>query len=178
MRVILLILVVISTTVLRSSGNPQETPAKPVATWPASGYTRVVAYRFKFPPTEYFSLIEKSSVNMEQLKKLAVKSAVLNEAQTKKLLDATFSPKRMTSAACYEPHHIFVFYDKNDKVTHAIEVCFDCTSVHATPDLTKSQQYRHDFRALALLCDELGVWLLGNTTKQYFQIWDERDKDP
>jgi hypothetical protein len=74
-----------------------------------------------------------------------------------------------------------VFYDKDDKVTHAIELCFSCTGVHALPGLTKAKWQHHDFHAFARLCDELGLWAEGNTVEQMFKAWDAREepeKDP
>ncbi len=148
--------------------EPATTPLVKVsgATWPPTGDARVVGYRFKLPgeeaqkpPEGGFSLLRGSSVDMARLKQAAIKSAKLSAAQIKKLTEGVFSKtKRLTPAACYEPHHLFLFLDKKDGVTHSIEICFACTSVRTLPEIKKSQWFRHDFPALARLCHELGLW--------------------
>jgi hypothetical protein len=34
---------------------------------------------------------------------------------------------------CFDPHHAFVFYDKNSKIIGHIEICFDCRTFRSYP---------------------------------------------
>ncbi len=154
------------------------------ATWPAKGYTKVVGYRFKIPSDDAkgpvpsgFSLLTKAGLDAKQLANLTIKSSELSPAQVAKLEKATFSiTHRSEPAACYDPHHIFVFYAKDGTVTNAIEVCFSCTGLATIPSTTEEQWYRHDFVALAYLADELGLWLENRTAKAYEALQKEREK--
>lgn len=143
-------------------------------TWPATGFTKVVGHRFKSDNPEGFSFLTDSAVELTRLAELSAASAELNPAQIQELLDATFQPKPgLSAAACYDPHHIFLFQDAAGQVTHAIEICFSCTNLHALPDLGEHQWQHHDFRRLFRLCEDLG--LTDQPSSEYFQVWDERE---
>lgn len=154
------------------------------ATWPAKDYAKVVGYRFKIPSDDAkgpvpsgFSLLTKDGLDSKQLASLTIKSAELSPAQVVKLEKAAFSATHRTEpAACYDPHHIFIFYAKDGTVTNVIEVCFSCTGVATIPSTTEKQWYRHDFVALAYLADELGLWLENRTAKAYEELQKEREK--
>ncbi len=81
-------------------------------------------------------------------------------------------------AACYDPHHIFVFYSGDGKAVAAVEVCFGCTRVSALPELTEPMWYRHDFSALAHLSDELGLWFGTRTVKEWEALQGEVKRKP
>lgn len=154
------------------------------ASWPAKDYAKVVGYRFKIssddakgPAPSGFSLLTKAGLDAKQLANLTIKSAELSPAQVVRLEKVTFSTTHRTEpAACYDPHHIFVFYAKDGTVTNAIEVCFSCTGVGTIPAAKEQQWYRHDFVALAYLADELGLWLENRTAKVYEELQKEREK--
>ena len=51
----------------------------------------------------------------------------LNKVATKGLLKAlSVDDKKNTVMDCYDPHHIFVFYDYDGKPVAAVEVCLTC----------------------------------------------------
>jgi hypothetical protein len=51
----------------------------------------------------------------------------LDKTATKRLLKAlSFNDKKNVVMDCYEPHHIFVFYDYDGKPVAAVEVCLTC----------------------------------------------------
>ena len=161
-----------------------ETSLTSKATWPAKDYVKVIGYRFRLPTDDAkgpvpsgFSLLNEAGLDTKQLATLTVKSAELTPDQVTKLVKATFSATHRTEpAACYDPHHIFVFYDKDGAVTNAIEICFSCTGVAAIPATKKDQWYKHDFVALAYLADELGLWLENRTARAYDGLQKEREK--
>ena len=53
---------------------------------------------------------------------------ILNQKQETELIDLfkSLSYGIQMQAACYEPRHLIVFYDKNDKVYGYLELCFEC----------------------------------------------------
>jgi hypothetical protein len=143
-------------------------------TWPPAGYVKVVGHRFKSDNPEGFSFLAESAVDLTRLRELSAASAELTHAQIQQLFDATFqSEPGLPAAACYDPHHIFLFQDAAGQVTHAIEICFSCTNLHALPDLGEHQWQHHDFRRLYRLCEDLG--LTDQPSSEYFQVWDERE---
>lgn len=143
-------------------------------TWPPAGYVKVVGHRFKSENPEGFSFLAESAVDLTRLDELSAASAELTPSQIQELLEATFPPEPgLPAAACYDPHHIFLFEDAAGKVTHAIEICFSCTNLHALPDLGEHQWQHHDFRRLYRLCEDLG--LTDQPASVYFQVWDERE---
>ena len=181
-----------STQFLLGQGVPVLTPAKEEpqlsnvveGTWPPRNWKRVVAYRFRIPGEERlepvksgFTLLRDSQVNLDQLRTLSMKSVELTPKQTSKLLASTFSDQRDEPAACYDPHHLFLFYDESDNITNAIEICFGCTGIRTLPTLKEEQRYRHDFRALARLCDEIGIDLENRSAEEYSRILDDCDEE-
>ena len=140
--------------------NAQENAAKRVTEWPGVPYSRVVGYSF-VPDSkdDEFTLLRDGKFNEAKLKEVKTKEAVLAANQTKNLLKATFDYSRRTQgAACYEPHHIFVFYDSASHPIGAIEICFSCRHIGSWPVPAK-QVNGHDFAALAKLSWKLGLGL-------------------
>ncbi len=135
--------------------------------WKAEGIARVIGYRFRIPgedekgghPTGHFTLCRDSTVDLRSLEKIQVNSAELNSEQIRRLVDLVFSDADpLPHVACYSPHQLFVFYDSEGLAKRAVEICFLCNGVRTVPPLPEAQQRRHDLRALAQLCDELGIW--------------------
>ncbi len=169
-----LLILTVSTTLF--AAEPSKIPG-----WKPPSYSNVVGYRFRLPSDDAkepvpsgFSLLTKSGLDIKQLDTLKTKSAELTGEQVQQLTKAITSGEVTYPAACYDPHHIFVFYDADGKPTGAIEVCFSCAGVHASPPLTKPQWYRHDFIRLARLTDALGLWLEHRTAAEYEALQRER----
>ena len=143
-------------------------------TWPPTGFTKVVGHRFKSDNPEGFSFLRDSAVELTHLAEFSAASAELTQAQIQELLEATFQAEPgLAAAACYDPHHLFLFEDAAGKVTHAIEICFECTNISALPALGDQQWQHHDFRRLYQLCEDLG--LTDQPSSEYFRIWDDRE---
>jgi len=173
--------------ILLTAGRAADKPS-PVhqGLWPEKPYAKVIGYRFKVPSDEVregdavpsgFSLLRESRVDSKQLAELTEKSVELTKLQVGQLLNATFRTTHRTEpAACYDPHHIFLFYADDGSVVGAIEVCFGCTGISTMPGAPKRQWDRHDFVALAHLTDALGLWREFRTVAQYEALQKERDK--
>ena len=135
--------------------------------WNLDGVTKVVGYRFRVPgedskgraPDGSFSLCHNSTVDLEKLQRLKVKSVVLNSKQVEQLVDLLFSNKdSLTSVACYSPHQLFIFYDSEGDIKNFVEICFLCNGVKASPLISGAQKSEVDLMGVAKLCHELGIW--------------------
>lgn len=147
--------------------------------WPPQGYAKVVGYRFweRVGPMDFsFSLLSDGRINRKELDRLKVKSAELTSAQVDTLVAGLLSESEKTfPAACYEPHHIFLFLDRDDQVLNAAEVCFDCCNIHLLPAIDESRWARHDFRSLAKLCEEIGIGMHETTAAEFIKMFDEQE---
>ena len=146
------------------------------AGWPET-YTRAVAYRFDQPTGEPSSLLRDGKLDVIQLAKLKVLEVELTHETVGYLLDATFHSKtRFGLTACYNPHHIFVFYS-NETPVAAIEICFSCDNVSTWPD--KNTDFHYDLAALAKLSVSLGLGLgpSGRTLDQYLEHLKDRQRN-
>ena len=148
--------------------------------------SRVVAYQFALPEDESgmpietgFSLITKDGkLDIATLNNLKVAQATLTPDQVNRLVDSVYGPHRETGpAACYDPHHIFLFYDTSNKLINVVEVCFACINLRAQPQIEETQWYRHDFRELARICDEAEIGLTSRSAEEQIRIWDQDDRD-
>ncbi|RBP45651.1 hypothetical protein DES53_10233 [Roseimicrobium gellanilyticum] len=161
-----------------------STPALP---FDRDAVARVEAIRFKLPETtlkngekvemEDFSFLNGGhKVDLSRLEELSVKKAELTPTQIETLIQAIYGKnKKMPSAACYSPHHLFLFYDASGKLINSVELCFSCTGVVTSPELPEKHWYRHDFRKLAKLCEECGIGLHATTLKQFNKVMGTRE---
>lgn len=174
--------------VARASGSIREPIAIPPAAFSAASLkaAKVVAYRFALPGDGVpgavmesgYSLITKDgALDVTALERLKVKEATLNADQVARLVDAVYGDHEKTgAAACYDPHHIFLFHDRSGALFHAVEMCFACTNLHAQPPIAEPQWCRHDFRELARICDEAGIGMVSGSAEDQIRLWDERDQ--
>ena len=171
-RLISFIFAAIALSSISSAAEPL--PKSDESLWVPPPFQKVVGFRFRLPSDgsqgpvpSGFSLLKNGAVDAAQLEKLKQKSAELTPAQTSKLLAATNGKEIIHPAACYDPHHLFLFYSGEETIVAAVEVCFNCTGIYATPGISKARWYRHDFAALARLADELSLWQEGRTVDEW-----------
>jgi hypothetical protein len=153
-----------------------EVPALRVNGWPGADYTRVIGYSFSHQG-EPTSLMRDGKLRQDRLQEWKTKEMPLNAEQVKRLVNATFASKiRSAPAACYSPHLIYVFYDRNLEPVAAIEICFSCDNLNFTP--YKDVGYHHDLAALARLSAELGIAFdsSGMPLDRYLQRLKEKSK--
>ncbi|HEY1083332.1 MAG TPA: hypothetical protein VGE29_13780 [Prosthecobacter sp.] len=80
-----------------------------------------------------------------------------------RILDATFSRTASNPlSACYDPHHLFVFYAGNGHPLAAVELCLTCGGVDISPsdrdrDVLLSISSSADLNALAKVLEEAGL---------------------
>ena len=60
---------------------------------------------------------------------------VLSSSQVKELQAGFKKGYYNIAAACYDPRHAIIFYDKNDVIIGNIEICFECNNVSSSKNL-------------------------------------------
>ena len=84
----------------------------------------------------YGLINDRNIVDVAALSTRIVKSGTLkHEAAEEVIRGSTKGTERHPIMECYEPHHIFVFYDYDGSPVAAIEVCFSCNRVKMTPEV-------------------------------------------
>ena len=120
------------------------------AHWPEKPYDTVIGYQFANPWGIGGLLPEKGTIELDDLRWLQARSVKLEKPHVDFLLKNTFaSENKSPTAACYEPHHVFVFYAKGVAVA-AVELCFLCNQAYCWPDAKTAKTV--NFPALRHLC--------------------------
>ena len=83
--------------------------------------------------SELYSIIEKSSFKEKYIKD----RILLSEDQKNKLIDMfkDINLRIATQAACYEPRHLIVCFDKNNKVYGYLELCIECGTYDSSKNM-------------------------------------------
>jgi len=148
------------------------------AAWPGVKYAKIVGYRFKDPDLQpNGGFLKKADIDMAELKNRTVKTATLSSDQATNLLKAiSGTRKHVPRAMCYNPHHLFLFIDENNKVVAAFEFCLECGGERFTSPLDKTKI--PDFRAIAKVCEDCGIGLDddGGTAEAYAKGQDDLEK--
>ena len=145
--------------------------------WAHENFSKVVGYRFGGSGGSgdgYFTLCRDQKINLEELKQMASVEAELKPDQTTRLLNAVLGDADgISHVACYNPHHIFVFYAADGTARRAVEVCFECNGVQTVPRLPEDQFQKYDLVSLAKLCDQLGLWHEKKPADEYLHAYSE-----
>lgn len=103
------------------------------------------------------SLLTDHGLDVAALSTRAVKSSILKkEVSDRVLASVNLSENPYPQADCYEPHHIFVFFDDNGQQVAAIELCFACNRATIMPELANENV---DFLKLARIVTDAGLGL-------------------
>ena len=83
--------------------------------------------------SELYSIIEKSSFKEKYIKD----RIQLSEEQKNRLIDLfkDINLRIATQAACYEPRHLIVCFDKNNKVYGYLELCIECGTYDSSKNM-------------------------------------------
>ncbi|SKB02091.1 hypothetical protein SAMN02745166_03539 [Prosthecobacter debontii] len=167
-----------------TSGGDKAAP-EPKTAWTPPAYAKVVGYRFRIPSEDSkrpipsgFTLLRSGRLDSALLERQKTKAADLKPEDIHTLTSAINAKEVVSPTACYDPHHIFVFYSDTGVVVAAIEVCFGCTGVSALPDVAEPRWYCHDFIALAKLTSRLGLWDESRTLQQWIEHHTEKESAP
>ena len=98
---------------------------------------------------------------------------VLSNSQIKELQVGFKKGYYDYSAACYDPRHAIIFYDKNDVVIGNIEICFECNNVSSSKNLynigmSASNQFD--------LFKKFGITYFEDTKEEYDAFLNNLDK--
>lgn len=117
---------------LSSCRSPQVPQAD--LTWPVEGVTEVRAYRINW--AEEFGQVGILTGEGElRATRIPQEGIVLNTQQTAKLHHViTGEHAEYASAACFNPHHAFVFFDADGKILGCLDVCFKCSAYVGSHD--------------------------------------------
>ncbi len=124
--------------------------------WQGQNFDRVVGYNFTDLPTWSTIVCTRSGkLNLAGLRDVKHKKVVLSAAQIDELFDAIFGKHSPPAhAMCYEPHHIFIFFEK-DQPVGAFEICFRCSDYRAWP--CRTMKVNESYPKLNALCKKLGL---------------------
>ncbi len=148
-----LTLVLLVLSVFASCHAPEE-GSKQSGDWHFSGLEEVRAYRLNWEDPYSFNKIldEKGELNRTRLPEEGV---LLNEAQLKRLKAAvTGTHPHHLRAACFYPHHAFVFFDSEGTVVGHINICFQCSNYDGTP---AGFADKWDVESIRCLVEDLGM---------------------
>ena len=125
------------------------------ADWPGVPFAEVRAYTYNKKDDDR-NIVTKGTLSPTVLNKQGV---VLTAEQTRALVAAVTGkrPAPQWAAACFNPHHAFVFYDAAQKPVGWVEVCFECGNAAAEP-AQRGQVY--DVAALEKLATDLRLPLV------------------
>lgn len=106
-------------------------------------YTKVVAYNFRSTRAQGV-MVENADHTIGTFHEtVKLPGVTLTEMQVKTLIYTLTSKKTYGggTAACFDPHMAFVFYDEKEIVKAYIDVCMDCNTLKAKPFIAVRKNY-------------------------------------
>ena len=85
------------------------------------------------PNTDSFPYIKGNEVKIKD--KYLKNKVTLTDIQILMLQNGFKEGYYEVAAACYDPRHAIIFYDKNNVIIGNIEICFDCNNVSSSKNL-------------------------------------------
>ena len=138
-----------------SCSSDSEAPAESVeGSWHFSNFSKVRAFRLNWNDESSFDRIIDQDGKLNSTR-LPLEGVVLSEDQVSQLEAAvTGSHPMHPVAACFYPHHAFIFYDDAGKIVGDINICFLCSNYSGMPE-GFAQQW--NLEALADLVQDIGM---------------------
>jgi|ERR1700733_10170423 len=120
--------------------------------WPSVPYTEVRAYAYKSAETSVRSILQGEELTTKVLNPDGI---ALSQSQADRLVRAVsdYHPSSINEALCFNPRHVFIFYDATHKPVAQVQVCFECHNSECIPFIGEPS----DIRAMADICYELKV---------------------
>lgn len=125
---LMVIVLVLLTSMVKGQKKAQQT------NWPGSNYSYIKLYLFNLDNQLYshYQALKNNQLNFTVVQP----GVTLTPYQAKNLMTVLNGDTRILNeglSKCYEPHHAFVFYDENDKIVAATDVCFLCEGIKFYP---------------------------------------------
>ena len=149
-RKVLFLLVLLMTPGCQNQNMSQHTGG----TWHFDGIAEIRAYRLNWDDPHAFGSIitPKGNLNSTRLPEVGIP---LNKEQEGKLQAAvTGTHLSHPVAACFYPHHAFVFFDDSGKIIGHVDICFICSNYRGSPTGFAD---RWDLESLEQLVLDLGM---------------------
>lgn len=132
-RILTALVMIMITSCSSNSHSNANSNSKP-GQWHFSGFAEVRAYRLNWDDQDSFNPIlnQDGTLNPTRIPKDGLR---LTEAQVKRLEAAvTGSHPDHPIAACFYPHHAFIFYGASGKIVGHINICFLCSNYDGQPE--------------------------------------------
>lgn len=120
--------------------------------WPGVKYTEIRAYAWPKSVETDKVINQGVKLHRDVSNPDGARLSVDQEARLLAAIGSEHTPHRV--AACYNPHHLFVFYDGEKPVAY-YEVCFSCGGFEFSP---QGAAKWNDMVALATIFDELKLF--------------------
>ncbi len=131
---------------------PAKDPAEP---WPGVEFAHVAAYCYDYTRDERgFSIVFKDRTLHKGIIQATTVRLSPPQIETLRTLVATESDED-GEVECYDPHHAFVFYDRDWKPVAWIDICFSCDDWSAVPGEGVAEII--DLQKLKGFCREIGL---------------------
>jgi hypothetical protein len=149
-------------------GIAHAEPAK--EQWPEKPFKYVVAYCYNpFYDTRGTDItFDDGSIHEGVIRSTTVRLDPDQTTALRKIL-STDTEAEHGGLLCYDPHHAFVFYDAEWKVTASIDICFLCSDHKSRPEGASDKV---DLEALKAICIKIGLPVLKSSsdyTKLFYQ---------
>ena len=149
-------------------GIAHAEPAKKL--WPEKPFKHAVAYCYNpFYDTRGTAItFDDGSIHEGVIRSTTVRLDPDQTSTLRKML-STDTDAKHGGVLCYDPHHAFVFYDAEWKVTASIDICFLCSDYKSRPEGTSDKV---DLAALKAFCTKIGLPVLKSSsdyTKLFYQ---------
>lgn len=138
--------------------------------WPEKPFEYVVAYCYNpfYDNRGTAITYDDGSIHEGVIRSTTVRLSPDQTSALRKILSTDMDSERV-GALCYDPHHAFVFYDAEWKVTASIDICFLCSDYRSRPVGTSDKV---DLDALKAFCIKIGLPVLKSSsdyTKLFYQ---------
>ncbi len=117
-----------------SEGDAPKTESLESDAWHFSGFAEVRAYRLNWNDEYAFDGIISRDGELNATR-IPADGVILDQSQLQRLETAvTGSHPSHPVAACFYPHHAFVFFDSLGSIVGHMDVCFLCSNYRGTPE--------------------------------------------
>lgn len=104
-----------------------------------------------------YSILDKGRI--KDFEKNSIEKVRLNKPQEEELYEILYNTNCFSPevAACYEPRHSFIFYNKDQKRYAAIEVCLKCLGSRETKGVKKIEFCEEKITKLKTFLESIGI---------------------
>ena len=102
--------------------------------------------------------------NLKEIKNIYIRNHIkLNKDQIKKMQQSIKHGYESPAEGCFNPRHLVMFYNKNNKIIGNIEICFDCNNIQSSESTKK---FAENTLSLTQLFKEFGITYFKDTKEE------------